>query len=262
MKNEIQQKLNTLERRVAESYKTKSNDCKRCEEYCEEKQLPLHGLLSFFHIGEEFENDRYGVVFVGKTHWYNKSQVEELQFLCSRFRDCRDNGTTMLLTRQSRFWGCIQDIAMQLYPEGENDADMILNHISVTNLTKCNTSEKYQDTTPYYLTENCIELFEQEIRSLRPKHIIFFTGRGYDSYIDKLNFGYSIKDITKRMDKREITNRKEIKNKSVLWWHREFYENSKLSMHFLRTRHPQGAPRELKDGVANWIKNSTTQREF
>ena len=101
------------------------------------------------------------------------------------------------------------------------------------------------------MTENCIEIFEEEIKALQPTHIIFFTGRGYDSYINRLNFGYanSPKDITAQ------TYKKEIKNKSsVWWWHRKFSENGKLSMHFLRTRHPQGAPKELVDEIVKWIK--------
>ena len=251
MKNEIQTKLNAAERRIVESYKTKSDKCKVCKEYCEDKGLQLHGPLSFFNIGEEFEHDRYGVVFAGKTHWYDKTQVEELKFLgASKFRDCRDDGTVMFLTRHSGFWGYIQDIAKQLYPEEGSEAEL-LNHISITNVTKCNTSVDYRDTTPYHLTENCIEIFEEEIKALRPKHIILFTGTGYDPYIDKLSFGYVIspKDITKRTYKKEIKNRY-----SVWWWHREFYESSKVRMHFLRTRHPQGAPREFVDEIVKWIK--------
>lgn len=148
------------------------------------------------------------------------------------------------------FWGFIQDVAKQLYPEEGSKAGL-LDHISITNVTKCNTSKGYQDTTPYCLTENCIEIFEEEIKALRPTRIIFFTGKGYDSYIDKLNFGYvnSPKDITAQ------TYKKEIKNKcSIWWWHRKFSENGELSMHFLRTRHPQGAPKELVDEIVKWIK--------
>jgi len=190
-------------------------------------------------------------VFVGKSHWYDKTQVEELKFLGStEFRDCRDDGAVMFLTRQSMFWGYIQDIAKQLYPEEGNEA-RLLDHISITNVTKCNTCLDYQDTTPYRLTENCIEIFEEEMKALRPKHIVFFTGRGYDSYIDKLSFGYAIspKDITKR------TYKKEIKNQYfVWWWHREFYESDKARMHLLRTRHPQGAPKGFIGEIVKWIK--------
>lgn len=254
MKNEIQKKLNAAEQRIVESYKTKSDRCKMCKEYCKDKGLPLHGPLSFFNIGEEFEHNRYRVVFVGKTHWYDKTQVEELKFLgFSEFRDCRDDGVKMFLTRQSRFWGYIQDITKRLYPE--EDEATLLDHISITNITKCNTSQDYRDTTPHLLTENCIEIFEEEIKALRPRHIIFLTGTGYDSYIDKLTFGYGIspKDITRQ------TYKKEIKNQYfVWWWHRELYKSDKVRMHLLRTRHPQGAPKEFVDEIVKWIKKGKT----
>jgi len=107
-----------------------------------------------------------------------------------------------------------------LYLEEANEA-RLLDHISITNITKCNTSKGYQDATPHQLTENCTEIFEEEIEALRPSHIIFFTGRGYDSHIDRLNFGYanSPKDTTAQTFKKEIKNKR-----SVWWWHRKFSE--------------------------------------
>jgi hypothetical protein len=256
VKNGTQPKLNIIEQRVIKSYEI-NGKCQECEEYCREKRLPLHGPLSFFNIGKEFEMDRYGIVFVGKTTWYSKSDVEELKFLYSKFRDCRNDCREMFEDCRSRFWGCIRDIAEQLYPEGGNDVNRLLNHIAITNLTKCNTTLNYPDTTPYQLTENCIEIFEQEIKALQPKHIIFFTGTGYDRYISGLKFGHdSYHDMTVPTDKREITDRKEVRNKCVWWWHRKFYENDEMRMHFLRTRHPQGAPREFVDEIVKWVKET------
>jgi hypothetical protein len=253
VKEEIQPEVNPTEQRIVESYKAKSDKCNACIEYCEENGLQLHGPLSFFNIGEKFDHDRYRVVFVGKNSWYDKSNVESLPSLAStKLKDCRLDGSEWFTTRLSRYWGCIQDIAKQLYPEKRSDEDMIdlLDNISITNLTKCNTSTDYRDTTPFRLTENCIEIFEEEMKALRPRHIVFFTGTGYDSHIGKLNFGYVIspKEITNR------TYKKEIKNRPVWWWHREFYESDEVWMHFLRTRHPQGAPRELVDEIAKWIR--------
>ena len=253
MKNEIKTELNAIEQEIAERYRAKSDRCKVCKEYCEEKRLQLHGPLSFFHIGEKFKHDRYKVVFVGKTHWYDKTEVEKLKFLgSSTFRDCRDDGITMFLTRQSMFWRYIHEIAKRLYPEEENEA-AILNYISITNLTKCNTSTDYRDTTPYDLTDNCIEIFEEEIKALRPKYMVLFTGKDYDSYIYRLSFGYAIspRDMTKRTYKSEIK-----KQSYVWWWYRQFYENGEARMHLLRTRHPQGAPKELVDEIVKWIKKA------
>jgi hypothetical protein len=64
------------------------------------------------------------------------------------------------------------------------------------------------------------------MKALRPRHVVFLTGTAYDSDIDKLNFGYvtSPEEITDRTHKKEITTRS-IKNLSVWWWHRKFYES-------------------------------------
>lgn len=250
---QIQPKLNAVEQEVAKRYRAKSDRCEMCKKYCEENRLQLHGPLSFFHIGEKFRQDQHQVVFVGKNHWYTTTEVEELKFLySSTFRDCRDDGTTMFLTRQSMFWRYIHDMAKRLYPEEEDEAE-ILDHVSITNLTKCNTSTDYRDTTPYDLTDNCIEIFEEEIKALRPKHLVLLTGKDYDSYIEKLSFGYATtpEDMTRR------THKKEIKKESyVWWWHRRFFGNGEVGMHLLRTRHPQGAHRELVDEVVKWIKRN------
>lgn len=77
MKNGMQSKLNSAEQRIVDIYNAKSGKCEDCKEYCKEKGLQLHGPLSFFNVGDGFENDQYRVVFVGKTHWYDKTQVEE-----------------------------------------------------------------------------------------------------------------------------------------------------------------------------------------
>ena len=155
-------RLNPVERKIAGSYKANSGVCKNCREYCRQKELELHGRLSFFNAREKFRRNQYRVVFVGKNTWYDEQDVEGLEYLgMSGFKDCRSDGALMFLTRRSRFWGFIQDVARQLYPDEENETGL-LDHISITNLTKCNTSRGYQDTTPDYLTENCVNIFEGE----------------------------------------------------------------------------------------------------
>lgn len=256
MNSRNEARLGAIEQRIAKSYRANRESCKRCQRYCEKNGLQLHGPLSFFNIGDQFENDRYKVVFVGKNHWYSKTDVEEMGFLApSRFRDARAGGLWAFLDRQSIYWRCIQDIAKLLYPEEEDEVDL-LDHISITNITKCNTSKGYRDTTPYYMTDNCVEILEEEIKALHPKHLIFLTGRGYDSYINSLDLGYVLppKDATGQTYKRPIENQH-----SVWWWHREFYESEKVTMNLLRTRHPQGAPKGLTTEIVKWIQKKSLQ---
>jgi len=256
MKNVKKQNSIQLESKVIESFKTIDvSKCKECEEYCRRWNLPLHGPLSFFNIGENFGHDQYGVVFVGKATWYNQNNVNEVSFLTPNIRDCRDGGTKMILERRSSYWKFIKKIAQQLYPE-KNEAEL-LDYISITNLTKFNTSKSFHDETPLFLTKNCIDnIFEKENTALQPKHMIFLTGTHYDKYINRLKFGYATnKDRSTQTDKKE-----NVKKESVWWWHRESIENGKVKMHFLRTRYPLFVPNENEFAIeiANWIKENET----
>jgi hypothetical protein len=138
-----------------------------------------------------------------------------------------------------------------LYPQFKKssstwDYEELWGHIAVTNFTKCNTSTDidYGDETPYYFTSQCIQLFEGEVMQLQPKHMILFTGKGYDSYIKKLSFIDG-----KNYDE---SHQKIIKGRAV-WW----LEGKSLAgngMFFLRVRHPQGAPKGFSEEVVAWIK--------
>jgi len=227
-----------------------NGDCEGCKVYCKEHELEIHGPLSFFNVGNEFENDKYKVVFVGKTHWYNSEEVKKLKFFPdSIFRDCRNDCLEMFKTYSSRsFWGQLRSITKKLYPNFKS-IEELLQKIAITNLTKCNTSKGFRDTTPYALTERCIELFEKEIKILNPKHLIFFTGADYDNYLLRLNFGFQ----NHPLEKTSQTSRREIGNSSPLWWERE-YSDSKRSMKVLRTRHPVIAPRGFPDEIVGWVK--------
>ena len=243
--------MNGLEHKILRTYKEMDGKCEECNIYCKNHQLELHGPLSFFCVGNEFESDKYKVVFVGKTHWYNKKQVDELNnFENSIFKDCRNDCFDMFKNYGSQFWVYIRKIAEKLYPD-LNSAENLLNQIVITNLTKCNTSEGSEDTTPFALTDRCIELFEKEIEIMNPKHLIFFTGSTYDNYISGFNFGFQNppKDITSQK------YRKKVGNRSTLWWERVF-SDSKRSMNVLRTRHPVRAPSEFPEEIVSWIRTS------
>jgi hypothetical protein len=224
-----------------------------CQDICQTKGLEQHGPLSFFNIGDDYENDNYKVAFVGKTHWYDKNDVKKCAFFPnSIFRDCRQDGADMFKERQKGYWYGLRKITDELYPEIKDEAERILSRIAITNLTKCNTSTNSKDTTPYALTDNCVEILKEELQILKPKHLVFFTGPVYDQYLGRELFDYMSelkKDNTKE-------NRKEIGRLSVLWWEREFsQDNSKMFV--LRTWHPAYPTLDIPEfakQVSNWVK--------
>jgi hypothetical protein len=251
-----QPKTNSLEREIIEALDGKTSKCPDCELYCRDNGLPKHGPLTFFNVGEKFGNDRYSIVFVGKNTWYNTQDVCELDFFPDSkvFRDCRAQGAYMFKNDSRAFWSYTKEITKRIYPEFKEDLDSVLDRIVITNLTCCNTSEGPDDTTPFHLTDNCFAMFAKEIQILQrggAKHVVFYTGFDYDSYILKLTGpNGQLSNVT------DIDHKKRIGNLEVCWWETEFSNNANSnSMSILRTRHPQRAPKEeLIKEIIDWIK--------
>ena len=244
--------MNKYETEIVEMYRKKSHMFENCNNFCSSKGLVQKGPLSFFNIGDSFGKraDKYKVVFVGKNHWYNKKEVDELDcYPNSIFRDCREDGAKMFKERQKGYWYGLRKITDLLYPDEKDNAEKILDYIAITNLTKCNTSPCSEDTTPYELTDNCAKILEEEIKILKPKHLVFFTGRNYVDYIEKMCFNYSCppENMVEQKDIKKIGKQK------VFWWQREFSNNNE-KMFLLNTRHPAIAPRGFADAVSDWIK--------
>jgi hypothetical protein len=250
--------LNELETEIIEMYRRKSHLFDKCKEFCLSNELPQHGPVSFFNVGDDYGSegkDEYKIVFVGKNHWYD---FENLKADCAEFeppflfKDCRKYGANMFRERQRGYWSGLRKITDELYPEIKDDSEKILSLIAITNLTKCSTSANYKDTTPYALTDNCVEILKEELRILKPKHIVFFTGPVYDQYFGRELFDYMFeakKDTAK-------DDRKKIGELSVLWWEREFFQGNR-KMFVLRTWHPAYPTLELSEfakKVSNWIK--------
>lgn len=255
-------KMNTLEKRVfEEAYKMENEGCESlCEGICQKAKPPLekHGPLSFFNVGDEYEKDR--ILFVGKNTWYDKGDVDTLKnYPGSKFKDCRADGKEMFSNPEkypSRYWGCLREITQALYPQYKTESskwefDKLWDRVAVTNLTKCNTSLNSLDTTPYGLTRYCIPFFEAEVTILQPKYLVLFTSKGYDRYIKDLRFEYSKPPI----DVTDQENRKHVRNGTVCWWEREFSDDKKGTMRFLRTRHPVRAPKALVNEIVAWLKD-------
>ena len=226
-----------------------------CKDYCVSKGLPQNGPLSFFNVGDSYgkKEDKYKVVFVGKNHWYNKEEVDALNcYPNSIFRDCRNDGAKMFTTRQKGYWRELRKITDLLYPNWKDDAERILKDIVITNLTKCNTSrisDGSEDITPNKLTDNCFNILEEEIKILKPKHLVFFTGRDYIDYVEKMCFNY----ICSPENMYEQENTKKIGKQKVFWWQREFSDNNG-KMFILNTRHPERAHGDFAKAVSDWIQ--------
>ncbi len=176
----------------------KSKNCILCKKIGGNK---LAGPISFFHIGSNFEKDEYRIVFVGKNSWYDKKDFKEDKITNGYFADVTETGRKSLegeLNKRSHYWKRIRDIIENLYGR------FYIENFAVTNLIRCNTSgeeNNSSDITPKEIKENCMNygIFEKEIGVLKPRHIIFFTGKDYDNFIKKIDFGCDNNEIKNKI---------------------------------------------------------------
>jgi hypothetical protein len=232
----------------------------KCKDTLKPSQAIL-GPISFWHLGEKFADKNLPTIaFVGKTTWMDPNDYSKLATK-ERIYDGRPETIEFFGEglKRCQYWRIIKEVSTAIYPNKEENMEF-LDRVFITNLAKCNIFEKgatSNNLTGYKVFANCIDIFEKEIEIIKPSHIIFFTNNYYDKLIEELDFGFGKNNfIDVYNDEKRITN-KELKHKSVCWWHRYYNETGKNQMHLLRTRHPQGAPAELKDEIIKWIRKTS-----
>lgn len=223
----------------------KNEICRKCNANAE-----MEKPLSIYHIGEKFNPGEDTILFVGKTAVGGASFGDSYQgdYENRLFTDATNFGKRSLMldeqwaTRRP-FYNYTHEIAKSYY----GSYDVAENYIALSNIVKCNcTSTK--DLTNIETKKYCINQLNviwREIEILCPKRVVFYTGRGYDSFIksyktSSLPIIEDFEDCVKRIGKRNVP-----------WLHRRFSSNnSTQKMHFLRTGHPE---RKSKSGFVNAI---------
>jgi hypothetical protein len=236
--------------------------CKKCNVGLKNDQRLL-GPISFWHLREKFEDKSVPTIaFVGKTTWMDPKDYSELEKK-ETIHDGRPETIKFFGEglKRCQYWRTIKEISSAIY-SNKKGIDF-LDHVFITNLAKCNVFEKEAESnnlTGYNVFSNCIDIFEKEIMITKPSHVVLFTNDYYDQLINNLDFGYGKNNYSDIYNYRKAITNRELKNKSVCWWHRRFPKIGKSQMQFLRTRHPQGAPSELKNEIINWIQETTPRK--
>jgi hypothetical protein len=241
--------------RLFQMYQESMNGlCAECRRLDKIKKRRRNGPISFWQVGSSFQDgiESKRVAFVGKTSWMDPTDLEghvRSGPVWNCTKDFNELWEKYSATRGYRYWRSVRRVADGLKLTSED--------IFITNLAKCNVlperKNSYVNITDWEYVSNCIGIFEKEIQITKPSHVIFFTGTNYDSLIDKLSFGYEGKDYSMN----DITDKDYMKRISqkqhIWWWHRAFYSGDEARLHFLRTRHPQGAPRQFEDKIIGWV---------
>ena len=252
-----------LEKRIFSMYRNvvRQKCCLECRRGLNVRIENCGHPVSFYVVGDKFRYEKYRVVFVGKTAWTNweRNPVDEE----SGFIDARIGTKDELFMppwSTTAFWQCIKEICWKLW--GICDPGDMWRRIMITNIVKCTVVKGVPDKMKEYCILKC-RFLENEVKIVKPTHIIFFTcdNRDYyarrcifDYYIEKLDFGYDYSE--------DITDR-DHKDKDIRtgWWHRIFIEDRRIRMHMLRVWHPREYQKrkietkeKFAEKIADWIK--------
>jgi hypothetical protein len=208
---------------IFEMYKNisvgRSAICQECN-----KDGELDFPLSIYFVGEKFHPSADTVLFVGKTAVGGEGIGA---FINDSFYDTTDFGEKSLdgNAHKSSFYSYTNEIIETYYGSYEEGKKFT----ALTNLVKCNNGSTKDETT-YVIKEHCInhlKVIWREVEILKPKRIIFYTGRDYDDFIDAFipdNF-CSYNDIED--------------NEQECWWHRQFVNKDNITVcDILRVYHP------------------------
>jgi|GEM_PF-422646 len=246
--------MNSIEKEIFDMYikenlgnEMKNRHCRICKQNDD-----LAGPISFFNFGSNFNRDKYKIVFVGKNTWFDMDDYIEYKYDGAYFADARKVGSDSLYGKRnnnSPYWGYLECIIQKLYGKTEEG----IKNIAITNIIKCNTTgaqENSDDKTEKHIRNNCINssAFEKEIEIMKPRRIIFLTGKDYDEYIRNFKFGCSksFDEGNTRIDEKIIS------------WSRILFDEDKSKYCFvLRTSHPQGKNKKrFVENIINWINNT------
>lgn len=204
---------------------------------CRSSTPNLSDPISFWFVGDKFEESKNKILFVGKN------ARGEPKVLNNNVGDVRELAKVLWLDKRAYF-SYTRAIVEKIY--GELDCSKI----AFTNCVKCNNSDG-KDTTTLMMKNCCIkdlQVIRHEISIIKPNFIIFYTGWYYDKFFN------DIFDKTENLT--DTSNTKKIGNYNMPWW--EF--NAKLSgntIQVLRVGHPERKNKsDFVSKISNWVLSS------
>lgn len=205
--------MNKYEKEIFDLYDKlnigKSEICKNCK-FNNELSKPI----SIWQVGDNYYNSEHKILFVGKV------ARGELGTQYNNFLDVTDSANG-LYKRSWAYWSYTRTIVEKIY--GKDGWEQI----AFTNMVKCNNSPTV-DKSKKCMKENCLHILKEEIKILKPKVIVFYTGTSYDEQVK------SVFESIENMNSEEVDIGKK-KMKSLKF--NGIIENNKINC--IKVNHPQ-----------------------
>ncbi len=207
---------------------------------CKKITPDLDGPIGAWAVGKKFSQSNPRVLFVGKVSRGEDGVLND-DFFCPF-----DFARELWKGYGAHFWNYTRDIVGKVF---DDNSDNSIENIAITNIVKCNNSVGC-DNTCEFTKSQCIAnlgVIREEIRCIKPTHVIFYTGRFYDGYIRNNVFdkdSFHIKRDT------QVRNG----NRKMPWMEAEATVMGQ-PVNILRTWHPERKNKEdFTLAISNWLK--------
>ncbi len=228
--------------------------CESCRAECKRK-LYDHSIGHWF-MGRDFgvstiNGKKIRLLFVGKN-----AIGEDFNDIRASFRcPCYEPGQYLWNEKGSAYWTYTKSIVKCIF------GDDSMEYVGFTNLLKCNDGNTLDDATQkmkhYCINE--LAAIRKELELIQPTHIIFYTGWGYDEYIEGL--------FAEPPAGREEYVTRKIGRKTMPWWEtRARLAGSNQEIKILRSGHPErflkwsdGTQVGFVDAVSEWLMRSVRE---
>jgi hypothetical protein len=217
-----------------------------CRDYHAQRGLTLRGPLAAWHVGRDFGKEEPSILFAGKVARGAPGDPTPCGFL-----DPQEAAELLYESSRWSFWSYTREIAERVHGDGAKAWE----RIALTNMLKCDWSDTV-DISSEEMKRCCIGehgVVWREIEFLEPSHVVFYTGRDHDPYLEgfiqrKSGEGWSVSTV------HPASHRIANGARHMWWWETTLQLPSGRTMRLLRTSHPE---RQKRDGfvgsIVNWI---------
>ena len=234
--NPTEEKLLSMYKRIC------MGNCSTCQS-CHATIENLSPPVSAWGVGNNFVNEDKKLLFVGKNaHGYFDQPAN------GNFHEAFDDGRWLWEPSNwrknwgtsSAYWTYTRTITGKIF--GDDSFD----HIAFTNLVKCNDSAT-TDTTSNFVKDNCLKrlkVLSQEIKIIRPTHVVFYAGNAYDDYIPHVFDTFNV----------QLATNKAIGQKLMSWTEATATLDG-LTIRTIIIGHPERLNKvEFTDAVCDWVR--------
>jgi hypothetical protein len=179
------------------------HNCIKCKEWADEVGEKLIGPIPIMHIGKNFLDDKYKILFLGAVvygwddiiDWREALKSKKYEYIQQQTEETISD---LFYNHSSKIYEVMRHFCLKFYGNLQEGFDKI----AISNIIKCNTGS-ISDNIPAVMRYSCahkdsgLEVAKREAEIISANHIVSLAGKKYNNYILEWNDAERFKIFTK-----------------------------------------------------------------